>query len=162
MTFAVHTLPGCQPIAETSATQKHVLGTIVRATDPSLGEGEFIYLLGVTSTTVGSIVRYDVMFQSALATTAATGPSFPCAVAMSANVGTYYGWYQISGMAVAVKAADTSFAVGAGLGCTAGVAVAVATGCLLQNAVARTAPHSTTTNLTLGLVINRPSNLDYK
>ena len=44
---------GWQPIANTSTTQRHALGTIVRAEDPTFGEGEFIYLKGVVSTVVG-------------------------------------------------------------------------------------------------------------
>lgn len=91
-----------QPIADTSTTKKHALGTIVRAKDPAYGSGEFIYLAGVASTVVGSLVTYD----QNLATTAlapATGGIGPVAVAMSANVASQYGWYQIGG-AAAVKA----------------------------------------------------------
>ena len=95
-------LAGWQPIAVTDTTQNHPLGTIVKAFDPTYGEGEFIYLKGVASTVVGSLVDYD----SYLATTAlapATGGIGPVAVAMSANVASQYGWYQIAGIA-AVKA----------------------------------------------------------
>jgi hypothetical protein len=156
MTFAVHTLPGAQPIAETSATKRHALGTIVRASDPTLGEGEFIYLLGVASTTVGSIVNYDITFQSALDTTATTGPR-PLAIAMSANLGTYYGWYQISGMAVAVKADSVSFAAGAGFGATAGLAVAAVTALVVRGAVVRVVASAKTGVVTVAVAINRPS-----
>jgi phospholipase/lecithinase/hemolysin len=93
---------GLQGIALTDTTQNHALGTIVNAVDPTYGEGEFIYLKGVASTVVGSVVDYD----SYLATTAlapATGGVGQVAVAMSANVANQYGWYQISGNAV-VKA----------------------------------------------------------
>lgn len=95
-------LVGAQPIAVTDTTQNHALGTIVFAEDPTYGAGEFIYLKGVASTVVGSMVDYD----SYLATTAlspATGGVGPVAVAMSANVASQYGWYQITGIA-AVKA----------------------------------------------------------
>ena len=95
-------LVGAQPIASTDTTQNHSLGLIVRAEDPVYGAGEFIYLKGVASTVVGSMVDYD----SYLATTAlspATGGTGPVAVAMSANVANQYGWYQIAGIA-AVKA----------------------------------------------------------
>jgi hypothetical protein len=93
---------GVQPIAETSTVKMHGLGKIVRAVDPTYGEGEFIYLKGVGSTVVGSLVTYD----QTLATTTlapATGGIGPVAVAMSDNVLANYGWYQISG-AAAVKA----------------------------------------------------------
>jgi hypothetical protein len=94
---------GCQPIADTSTTQQHPLGTIVRAVDPTYGEGEFIYLLGVGSTVVGSVVKYNATtYQTALIANTA-GQAVPLAVAMSANVASQYGWYQISGLAVIKK-----------------------------------------------------------
>lgn len=89
---------GSQAIAETSTTQQHPLGTIVRATDPTYGAGEFIYLAGVASTAVGSWVTYNLDDGStALLAANAIGP---VGVAMSANVGSQYGWYQIGGKAV--------------------------------------------------------------
>ena len=103
-------LAGFQPIAVTDTVQNHALGTIVTAVDPTYGAGEFIYLKGVASTVVGSLVDYD----SYLATTAlapATGGVGQVAVAMSANVASQYGWYQIAGTA-AVKAPN-AMAVGA-------------------------------------------------
>lgn len=94
-----------QAINETSTTQKHPLGTIVRAKDPTYGSGEFIYLKGIGSTVVGSWVTYNVT----PGTTALLAPNAigPVAVAMSANVASQYGWYQISGDALA-KAADVA------------------------------------------------------
>jgi hypothetical protein len=91
-----------QGIADTDTVQNHPLGKRVRAKDPVYGEGEFIYLKGVASTVVGSLVDYDPY----LATTAlspATAGVGPVAVSMSANVANQYGWYQIAGAAV-VKA----------------------------------------------------------
>ncbi len=89
---------GLQPIAETRTTKNHPLGTIVEASDPTYGAGEFIYLLGVASTAVGSWVTYNLDDGStALLAANAIGP---VAVAMSANVASQYGWYQISGKAV--------------------------------------------------------------
>lgn len=105
MAFSPYTLAGCQPIANTETVQKHPLGTIVRAVDPTYGEGEFIYLLGVGSTVVGSMVKYNATtYQTALTTvTNAKNKGVPVAVAMSANVAAAYGWYQISGNAVIKK-----------------------------------------------------------
>lgn len=81
------------------------LGSIAKAYDPTYGEGEFIYLLGVASTVVGSVVTWNgntsgkPSYQTALApATANLGQ--PLAVAMSANVAGSYGWYQVSGQAV--------------------------------------------------------------
>lgn len=92
---------GHQPIANTSTTQAHPLGTLIRAEDSTYGEGEFIYLKGVASTAVGDLVIYDTYAGTTTRTVA--GSRGPCAVAMSANVADQYGWYQVGGAAV-VKA----------------------------------------------------------
>ena len=63
------------------------------------GAGEFIYLKGIAATAVGSVVVYNSDdFSTALAAANAIGP---LATAMSANVASQYGWYQISGKGVA-------------------------------------------------------------
>ena len=95
-----------QQIDATSTTQNVALGTIIRAEDKAstaYGVGEFIYLQGVASTAVGSVVVYNQDDHStALASANAVGP---VATAMSACVASNYGWYQISGKGVAkVKA----------------------------------------------------------
>lgn len=107
MTFAISTLAGAQPIANTSTVQAHVLGTKVWANDPTYGEGSFMYLLGVASTIIGSVVKWNTTtFQTALVTGAAgQKQATPLAVAMSANVASQYGWYQTQGMAVIKKTA---------------------------------------------------------
>jgi len=87
-----------QAIADTSTTAKHDVGTIVRAVDSSYGSGEFIYLLGVASTAVGSWVTYNM--DDGSTTLLAANAIGPVAVAMSANVANQYGWYQIQGKAV--------------------------------------------------------------
>lgn len=94
-------IAGLQPIATTSTTQAHPIGTTIRAYDATYGEGEFIYLKGVASTVVGDLVVYDTKANTT--TRAVAGSRGPAAVAMSANVASQYGWYQISGSAV-VKA----------------------------------------------------------
>jgi hypothetical protein len=160
MTYAVSTLAGAQPIANTDTTAKHVLGTVVKANDPTYGEGEFIYLLGVGSTVVGSMVTYNTTtYQTTLTPTTGTTDGAPIAVAMSAHVASQYGWYQISGNAVVKKT---------------GVAVAPSTGLWLSGTAgrfyvtasagkgivgARTANLATvvTTTSTVVVTINRPS-----
>ena len=98
MAFGIHQYIGFQPIANTETTRKHVLGTRVLAIDPTYGEGEFIYLAGVASTVVGSVVTYNPDdHTTALLVANAIGP---VAVAMSINVASQYGWYQIYGKAV--------------------------------------------------------------
>lgn len=91
-------LIGTQAIADTSTTKNHPLGTIVDADDPTYGAGEFIYLLGVASTAVGSWVTYNL--DDGSTTLLAANAIGPVGVAMSANVASQYGWYQISGKAV--------------------------------------------------------------
>jgi hypothetical protein len=98
-------IAGSQPIATTSTVQNHPFGTIVEAVDPTYGSGEFIYLKGVGSTIVGSWVSYSPDDWSTLLL--APNAIGPVAVAMSANVASQYGWYQIGGKAIA-KAADVA------------------------------------------------------
>lgn len=96
---------GIQPIAVNSTVKNHPLGTIVAASDPTYGAGEFIYLLGVASTVVGSVVTWNGVatgtptMQTTLAP-ATANLAQPLAVAMSANVAAQFGWYQIQGNAV--------------------------------------------------------------
>jgi hypothetical protein len=101
--FVTDTVAGTQPIAETSTTQKHPLGTLVRAKDPVYGEGEFIYLSGVASTAVGTWVT--VHEDGWTTTRLAANDIGRVAIAMSANVASQYGWYQISGKAVGLALA---------------------------------------------------------
>lgn len=104
-----------QPIADTSTTQLLPLGTRVRANDSTYGPGEFIYLTGVASTAIGSFVTFNQDDNTtALLAANAIGP---VAVAMSANVASQYGWYQIYGKAVGLVLA--SFADNANVYATA-------------------------------------------
>lgn len=90
---------GVQPIATKSTTQNHPLGTIIQATDPTYGLGEFIYLKGVASTVVGSWVGYNSSGLGSTVLAVANG-KYPLAIAMSTNTtATSYGWYQLSGLA---------------------------------------------------------------
>ena len=98
MTYAVTSLVGAQPIADTSTVQNHPIGTRVRAYDSTYGEGEFIYLKGVASTAVGDLVVYEEYAN--VTVRAVAGSRGPAAVAMSANVADQYGWYQVFGAAV--------------------------------------------------------------
>lgn len=91
-------LIGSQPIADTSTTQQHPLGTVVRAVDATYGAGEFIYLKGVASTALGSWVT--IHEDDNTTTLLAANDIGQVAVAMSANVASQYGWYQIRGKAI--------------------------------------------------------------
>lgn len=155
MAYAPHGLVGAQPIANTEATQKHALGTIIKATDPTYGEGEFIYLVGVANTVVGHIVHYDAAYQTALHTSALDTPR-PLAVAMSANLAAGYGWYQISGQAVIAKSAALSLAAGNAIGAASGSAVVVATGSILNGACVAVLASAATGVTSVRVMINRP------
>lgn len=93
-------------------TPPATLGMVVRAFDPTYGEGEFIMLVGVANTVVGSLVTYNTTtYQTALSPNTANLAQ-PVAVAMSANGAASFGWYQIGGLAVIKK---TAVAVNAGV-----------------------------------------------
>lgn len=151
-------LPGGQQIAETSTTKQHNLGKIVRGWDPTYGEGEFIYLLGVANTVVGSVVTFDATtYQTTLA---AAGSNLPrrIAFAMSANVASQYGWYQISGMAVAAKSASICCVAGAAMAVkTTGLISKTGSGKEIQGALCAATASAATGRTTVTLSIDRPS-----
>lgn len=153
---------GTQAIATTDTVQNHPLGTIVRGRDTATGGGggEFIYLLGVASTVVGSLVTYNATtFQTTLSPTNATTDGSPLAVAMSANVASQYGWYQIAGMAVIKKTAvAVSPASGLWLSGTAGRVYATAsTGKGIVGARSANLATVASATSTVTVLINRPA-----
>jgi hypothetical protein len=112
----VNPVLGLQKIADTSTVQNHPLGTIIQAKHTTHGIGEFVYLQGIGSTVVGSVVEYNTTSgATALAAVAGAQP-VPIAVAMSANVASQYGWYQIGGNATVKKTCTISLAAGAAVG----------------------------------------------
>lgn len=165
---------GIQPIATSNAVisglqsgqsqfngQAHPLGTIVKAYDPTYGEGEFIYLLGVANTIVGSAVTWGGQssgtptYQTTLAA-ATANQGAPVGFAMSANVAGQYGWYQIAGTAVA--ATNGTLAAGPSKVYLAGsgqVTSTQANGAELVNAINVTATGTPAANQAL-IEINRP------
>lgn len=149
---------GVQQIATTSTTQNHPLGTIIRANDPTYGEGEFIYLLGVASTVIGSMVSYNATtYQTALSANTASLVG-PVSVAMSANVAASYGWYQVGGLAVIKKTAvAVSPQVAMYQSATTGrVMATVASGKQLVGAKSANLASVTATTSTVVVSINRP------
>lgn len=148
---------GVQPIADTSSVQNHSLGTIVRAYDPTYGEGEFIYLLGVGSTVVGSVVTYHVSTHQTALSPVLVSVSHPLAVAMSVNLATFYGWYQISGLAVALKLDTVSLAAGAAVGILSiGKVAGTAATKEVSRAVVAAVASATTGRTSVVISINRP------
>jgi hypothetical protein len=151
-----------QAIAETSTTQNHALGKVVRAKDPTYGEGEFIYLLGVANTVVGSLVTYVTSTGATTLTTTSgvVNGGAPLAVAMSANVASQYGWYQIDGDAVVKKTAvkvDPAGTTKVYLSATAGrVMQTSVSGRQVLGARWNAATTVTSTTSTAVMTINRP------
>lgn len=89
---------GLQPIGETSSTQNHVLGLVTEAKDVTYGPGRFVYCKGVASTAAGDVCSYDTANGDTARVVSAGGTSTgPVGVAMSANVASRFGWYQIEG-----------------------------------------------------------------
>ena len=92
---------GGQGIAVNSTTLDDQLGREIVALDMATTEygfGTFIYLKGVASTVVGSVVTFErANYVTTLTVANAIGS---IGVAMSACVAGEYGWYQISGRAV--------------------------------------------------------------
>ncbi len=157
-TWRIRDRVGAQAIDVTDTVQNLPLGTIVRAHSDTYGEGEFIYLLGVASTIVGAVVKYNATTWLTALITNTGNQACSVAVAMSANVASQYGWYQISGLAVIKK---TSVAVTPQvpifLSATAGrIKVLASAGLQILNA--RTANLTTivTTTSTVVVEINRP------
>lgn len=162
MAFHITTpVAGYPGITAVDVSAKIPLGTIVTAVDPTYGEGEFIYLKGVTSTVVGAMVTYAATtHQTALSPdTAGIGSSF--AFAMAATTATAkYGWYQIEGLTVAKKT-NVSWEPQKAVyqsGTTGRVMDTVASGKQVAGARSANLATVTTTTSTVVLMINRPHN----
>ena len=142
--------------ASATPTPPLMLGSIVKAADPTFGVGEFILLAGVASTAIGSLVTYNTVSYTTTLCPVTANLGQPVAVAMSANVAaTTWGWYQISGVAVVSKST--------GLGLANNVAVAinsigkvgtVASG--KQVLGVRTANSTVSATTTVRLIMDRP------
>lgn len=148
---------GVQSITDTSTTQNHPVGKIVKAVHATYGEGEFIYLKGVASTVVGSPVTYNLStFETALAAVGSNKPQ-PIAIAMSANVASQWGWYQIGGYAIALKSASVSLAANAAVGIlTAGYVAGTGSGKEVEGALVAVVASAKVGVTTVPLIINRP------
>ena len=142
-------------------TPPATLGQTVRAYDPTYGEGEFILLLGVASTAIGSLVIYDsATYQTTLCPSTAN-LARPVAVAMAATGATSFGWYQISGSAVVLKQTNHQIAANLAVGISSSVAKIVASssagaGKEIQGARKTTTGTASSASTTCVIVINRP------
>lgn len=156
---------GFPPITDVGTTAKVALGTIVRAVDPTLGSGEFVYLRGSASIAAGNVCYYSdnaVADTAKLTTTSGVvdGGSAIC-VAMAAVIANTYGWFQISGKATVLKTAtkiDPASTFKVYLSATAGrVMPTSVAGRQILGARFQQAATVTTTTSTCIVTLNRPS-----
>jgi hypothetical protein len=156
-----------QPLAigSFSSTQYHPLGKVVRANytgyasgSNNYGAGEFIYLKGVGSTVVGSLVTYDPLNGTTTLAPNTANLNNPLAVAMAASIASTYAWYQVTGVALIKK---TAVAIAPGvavyLSGTAGrIRGTVATGKQVVNARSVNAATVAAGTSTIAVLIQRP------
>jgi len=139
-------------------TPPNVLGSVVKAFDPTYGEGEFVLLKGVASTAIGTLVTWDGTTYTSILAATTTNQARPVAVAMSANTSaSEFGWYQISGTAVVSKSTSSKFNATVALGVkSTGKVGATATG--VEVLGARTANTATVASATttVTVVMDRP------
>lgn len=148
---------GAQAIANTSTTQIHPIGLIVQAEDPTYGVGEFIYLKGVASTAVGSLVTYNSTTGVTTLAPVGANKADPIAVAMAATGASECGWYQISGQAVMRKSSAVSLAAAAVVGVkTAGLVASTGSGKEIQGAAVMAVASAASGRVTVLVLINRP------
>jgi hypothetical protein len=94
---------GAQPITTVAATAQHPLGTVVKAVDRgdnANGEGEFMYVKGVSNGAVGcwAVINYDD-YSTTLTLANAIGP-LGIMMSVLSSATTTFGWVQIRGKAV--------------------------------------------------------------
>lgn len=91
---------------DTSANRTLPVGTIVRGFDSTNGMGEFVYVNGVGSLAVGSLVTWNALDKTTTIVPNTAKLGYPVGVSMAANTTTTsYSWAQISGVASVLKSA---------------------------------------------------------
>ena len=145
---------GAQPIEDTSTTAVHPLGFKIRANNDTYGCGEFIYLLGVASTVVGNLVTWNALTCQTTLAPDTVNLGQQVAVAMSANVASQYGWYQIYGAAVIKKPAAKALPNNAVFMSTTAGRVSTTINTSTQILGARTANSATITTTTSTVVVS--------
>ena len=136
-------------------------GEIITAQDSTTYHGgEFIWLRGVASTAVGSLVTYDTLASTTTLAPHTANLAQPLAVAMAANtVTTSFAWYQIAGVAVIkrVTGGKTSPAVPLFLSGTVGSVQSTASaGKEVLNCITVNAATVASATTTIQALINRP------
>lgn len=140
-----------------SPSPPSMLGNMIRATDPVLGEGEFILLKGVAGTVVGSAVVWDGTYATTLAAVS-TNQARPVAFAMSANVNpANFGWYQIAGQVNAFKDTTAVIPANSAVGISAvGAVGASAAGVEIEGARSTNTASLGAGTTSVPLYVNRP------
>lgn len=134
-------------------------GEIIEAFDQTLGGGEFIFLRGVASTAIGSLVTYDTTNNTTTLAPHTAHLAQPLAVATAANtVTTSYAWYQIEGVAPIKKtAAKINPAVPIFLSATAGsISSTASAGLEVLNAITVNAATVASATATVNVLLDRP------
>ena len=136
------------------------LGMVVRAVDPTYGEGEFICLYGVASLAVGSLVTYNEITGLTTICPTTTFLGQPVAVSMSANTSTtLVSWFQIGGTALIKKGTTvtTASAVAVFMSGTGGqITVTARSGQQVLNARFQGGASVASTTATMAVLIQRP------
>jgi hypothetical protein len=159
--FPTESRLGLKSFANVDTATAVPFGTIVRGADSTSGQGggEFIYLPGVASTVIGSLVTYNTIKPSTTLAPNTAHLGQPLAVAMAAVATTAnFGWYQIAGAAVIKKTAvKVNPGVAIFLSATAGRVFPTATsGKEILNAVTLNAATVASATSTVQVLINRP------
>lgn len=93
-------------LTDVHTTAQNALGTRITGRDSTGNSAEFIYLTGVASTIVGSVVTYDELGITTLLAANAKGP---VAVAMGiVDAVTKFGWYCIQGTVLVDTVANSA------------------------------------------------------
>ncbi len=87
-------LAGTGRPGDVDTVARNVVGTRAMGTDTTGNTAEYIYLLGVASTIVGSVVTFD---EAGVTTLLAANAKGPVAVATGITVASTWGWYGIQG-----------------------------------------------------------------
>lgn len=82
-------------IGDIDSAARVPVGTVISGVDSFDGFAEYIYLKGVASTIVGSVVTFD---NAGLTTLIVADASGPVAVALGLTVANLFGWYAFSGI----------------------------------------------------------------
>jgi hypothetical protein len=146
---------------DASAARTVQVGMIVRGIDTASGQGagEFIYLPGVASLAVGSLVTYNPLAKTVTLAPHTANQNQPLAVSMTANTATTsYSWYQIGGVAkIAKTATKISPAVPLYLSATAGsVSSTASAGKQVVNCISVNAATVASATATVQAIIQRP------